>query len=246
MPLNPNSLTRNQVLTLVLSYPWRWAGLEQRARRLIMRLRIMVLLSFIASICAGTVGISGSAAAAPFTRLQSDVVRSGNDLIQRFMAVTAGHATVPSGTGTAAVAISIGAGIAIVAATVIVGATTGRPTASTIGVTTPGRGSTVIAVMATAGSIARGIVAVSASACASKAKILAISDNNGTALQPAPCAMSQPHTLSVSGRPSMSLAVTGSSGVMPTSPRRAPTWRTCWVECHTVRSSISWRVVPPK
>ena len=48
-----------------------------------MRLRIMVLLSFIASICAGTVGLSGSAAAAPFARLQGDAVRSGNDLIQK-------------------------------------------------------------------------------------------------------------------------------------------------------------------
>ena len=54
------------------------------------------------------------------------------------------------------------------------------------------------------------------------------------------------HTRSVSGRPRMSSDVNGASGSTPDCSSRDASWRTCWVVCHTVRSSISWRLVVPK
>ena len=54
------------------------------------------------------------------------------------------------------------------------------------------------------------------------------------------------HTLSVRGKPLMSSEVSGASGLSPDCSSREASWRTCWVVCQTVRSSISWRLVVPK
>ncbi len=53
-------------------------------------------------------------------------------------------------------------------------------------------------------------------------------------------------TFSVSGKPWITSSPSGSSGWMPARSSRLCTWRTCWVECQTVRSNISWSVVVPK
>ena len=54
------------------------------------------------------------------------------------------------------------------------------------------------------------------------------------------------HTRSVSGSPLMSSGVSGASGTTPACSSREASWRTCWVVCQTVRSSISCRLVVPK